>query len=208
MYQDKHSQAKESDRRTLAENNLNGDTMTPNTIIVTRANLIGHGEVPFVESTDMGPIMYCQYVMEEGDVSVHALVADEDSVADNNPEYIGFIEPRVKRLEVGAEGRVPLIDHDFESGEEMKVNGERVYSIFVHGGVNDTLDSRESIVPTLIAVFRDRPSITEYQVGYIRFECYPVGSEPPAPNTVGSDCTVRNAGYYQVFQCPEHHHAS
>ncbi len=184
------------EKKLVDANSLNRDTMTPNTIIITRANLIGHREVPFVESTGMGPVMYCQYVIEEGEVSVHALIADEDSVAVNNPEFIGFLEPRVKRLEVGAEGRVPLIDHDFESGEELKVNGERVYSIFVHGGVNDTIDSREITLPTLVVVFRDRPSITEYQVGYIRLECYPVDT----------DSTLRNAGYFQVFQCPGHHH--
>jgi hypothetical protein len=184
-------QRKVRSKKVVDGNNLNRDSMTPNTIIITRANLIGHGEVPFVESTGMGPVMYCQYVIEEGEVSVHALLADEDSVAVNNPEFIGFLEPRVKRLEVGAEGRVPLIDHDFESGEELKVNGERVYSIFVHGGVNDTIDSREITLPTLVVVFRDRPSITEYQVGYIRFECKPSGNE---------------GGYFQVFQCPGHHH--
>ena len=177
-------------------NNLNRDTMTPDTIIITRANLIGHGEVPFVESTDMGPVMYCQYVIEDGEVSGLALIADEDSVAVNNPEFIGFLEPRVKRLEVGAEGRVPLINHDFESGDELKVNGERICSIFVHGGVNDTMESRESSLPTLIVVFRDRPNIIEYEVGYIRLECYPVDT----------DSTLRNAGYFQVFQCPGDHH--
>jgi hypothetical protein len=171
--------------------NLNRDSMTPNTIIITRAELHGHGEVPLVESTDMGPVMYCQLVVEDGDVKVIANLATEDSVSVNNPKFTDFIEPQVTRLEVGAEGRIPLINHDFESGEELKVNGERVHSIFVHGGVNDTLESCETSVPTLIAVFKDRPSITEYAVGYIRFECKPSGNE---------------GRYYQVFQCPEHHH--
>jgi len=183
-------------KKLVDSNNLNRDTMAPNTIIVTRANLIGHGEVPFVESTDMGPVMYCQLVIEDGELSVHALIADEDSVSSNKPEFIGFISPQVKRLEVGAEGRIPLIDHDFESGEELRVNGERVHSIFVHGGVNDTIESCEVTGPTLIAVFKDRPSISEYQVGYIRFECYPVGNASALPNE----------RYFQVFQCPGHHH--
>jgi hypothetical protein len=163
--------------------------MTPNTISVTRAEFHGQ-EVPLVESMGMGPVLYCQLVIEDGDVKVLALIATKDSVTVNNPKFADFIQPKIKRLEVGAEGRIPLIDHDFESGEEIKVNSESVVSIFVDGGVNMTKDSYESTLPTLIANFKDRPSITEYKVGYIRLECKPIG---------------KKGKYFQVFQCPGDH---
>ena len=187
-------------------NNLNRDVMTPSTIIVTRAQLHGHGEVPYVESTDMGPVMYCQLVIEDGDVNALALIATEDSVTVNKPELAVCINLQVKRLEVGTEGRIPLIDHDFESGEEIKVNGERVHSIFVDGGVNDTLESCEATGPTLVAVFKDRPSITNYQVGHIRLEMKPHDSETPIITPLGTNFPLKKRRYFQVFQCPRHHH--
>jgi hypothetical protein len=186
-------------------NNLNRDSMTPNTIIVTRAQLNGHSEVPFVESMDMGPVMYCQLVIEDGDVDVHALIATKDSVTVNNPEFAYLIDLQIRRLEVGAKGRIPLIDHDFESGEELKVNGERVHSIFVAGGVNDTLESCEVTGPLLIAVFKDRPSITEYQVGYIKLDCKPIVSKPPVLTPLVTNRKLKKRRYFQVFQCPGHH---
>ena len=160
-------------------NILNRKTMTPNTIIVTRVQFQGYGEVPVIERTYIGPVLYCQLVIDDGDVKTLAFIANEDSATVNKPKFTVCTNLQVKRLEVGAEGRIPLIDHDFESGEELKVNGERVSSIFVEGG-NDILETCEGTGPTLVAVFKDRPNVTEYEVGHIRLELKPHDGETPS----------------------------
>jgi hypothetical protein len=180
--------------------------MTPNTIIVTRAQLHGHGEVPFVESTDMGPVSYCQLFMENGDVNVYVVVAKKKSVRVNYPKWDYYFEREIKRLEVGAEGRVPLIDHDFESGEEIKVDGENVQSIFVDGGVLDTSEFCESTGPKLVVVFQDKPGEVCYQVGYIRLECKPLACKSPVLTPLITNRKLTKRRYFQVFQCPGHHH--
>jgi len=171
-------------------NNLNRDSMTPNTIIVTRAELDAHGEVPLVESTDMGPVMFCHLIIKNGLVDFHVHIATEESLSLHKLEWDYCIKPELKRLEVGTLGLVPLIDHDFESGDEINLNGERVKSIFVHGGIDVSDASSELTGPTLFVLFKDRPSITEYKVGYIRLECKPIG---------------KKGKYFQVFQCPGDH---
>jgi hypothetical protein len=189
----------------LDGNNLNRDSMTPNTIIVTRAELHGHGEVPLVESTDMGRVMYCQLSVEHGDVSVYVVIATKKSVRVNRPKWDYYIEPEIKRLEVGALGRVPLIDHDFESGDEITINGESVQSIFVDGGVLDTSEFCESTGPKLVVVFKDRPGEICYQVGYIRLECKPLECKSPVMTPLVTNRKLTKRRYFQVFQCPGHH---
>lgn len=160
-------------------NMLKRKTMTPNTIIVTRVQFQRYGEIPVVASTYLGPVLYCQLVIDDGDVKTLAYIVNEDSATDNKPKFAVCTNLQVKRLEVGAEGCIPLIDHDFESGEELKVNGERVSSIFVEGG-NDMSESCEGTGPTLVAVFKDRPNVTEYEVGHIRLELKPYDGETPS----------------------------
>ena len=179
-----------SEVKVVDGNNLNRDLMTPNTIIVTRAELDAHGEVSSVESTDMGPVMFCHLVIKNGLVDFHVHIATEESLRHNKLEWDYCIKPEIKRLEVGAIGRSPLLEYDFESGEEIMIKGERANEVFVHGGVIMTKDSYESTLPTLIAVFHEKRQVTEFEVGYIRLECKPIG---------------KKGKYFQVFQCPGHH---
>jgi hypothetical protein len=169
---------------------VNSESITPYTIIVTRAELDGHGEVPFIESTDMGPVMYFQLVIEHGNIIVDIEVADEESVSDNNPEPAYSISAEVKRLEIGAVGLTPLLVHDFESGDEMHIFGDKVCSIFAEGGITVSDGVYEYSGPTLIAEFKDKQRVVNYTVGYIRLECKP----------------LEYAGqYFQVFHCPGDH---
>lgn len=185
-------------------NNLNRESITPNTIIVTRVQVHGH-EVPFVESTDMGRVAYCQLFMENGAVDVYVVIATKKSVRVNNPKWDYHFQRVIKRLEVGAYGRIPLIDHDFDSGEEIKIDGENVQSIFVDGGALETDEYVESTGPKLVVVFKDRPGEVCYQVGYIRLECKPLACKSPVLTPLVTNRKLQKRRYFQVFQCPGHH---
>ena len=178
------------DEEVLDGTNFNRDTMPPNTIIVTSANLVGHGDVPMVESTNMGPAMYFQLSVLDGEINVHVDVAKKNSELHHKPVMDHHLHPEPKRIEVGARGRRPLFEYDFESGEAMHIFDEEIVAIFVQGGITENQNTSGLVGPMMVAVFKDKPQIVEYQVGYVHLECKPIGN---------------NSKYFQVFHCPGNH---
>ena len=186
-------------------NSFNRYTIRPYSMIITRVFLDDDLELPFVESTDLGQVAYCQLKIVDGVLSVVVAVATKKSARNNNPKWHYIFEPEIKRLEVGAEGLAPLIDHDFESGQELRVNGESVLSILVDGGYLDTDEGCDAKGPRLRVHLKDQPNGIGYEVGFIKLEFKPFGCRPPVLTPLGISRKSIKRGYHQVIQCPNHH---
>lgn len=162
---------------------LNRDHMPPWTIVVTRADLVGRGEVPIVESTNMGPVMHFSLSFYAGKSAVHVDIATEQSVMHNKPKLDHRIEHQPTLIKVGAWGQTLSFEHDFD-GSAMYLFGEEVTALFVEGGKSEDEYTSDLVGPMMIAVFKDRPEIVKFPVDYVHLECKPV---------------VTKSKYFQVF---------
>jgi hypothetical protein len=171
--------------------NLNRDKMPPWTIIVTRAELVGHGQVPSVESTNMGQVKHFSLSFFDGELAVDVDFANRQSVMQNNPEFRNYFHPEPQRIEVGAWGRRALFEHDFDKPGAMYLFGKEVLALFVEGGISEDAYASELVGPMMIVVFKDETNLSKYLVDYVHLECKPV---------------VTKSKYFQVCQKPGHHH--
>jgi hypothetical protein len=189
--------------------NLNRDAMPPWTIVVTRAQHHGQGEVPIVESTDLGPVAFCQIGIEEGVFYAFVSLATNESARDNNPKWSRTIRPEVKRLEVGTVGCIPLIDHDFDRGDEIKVDGESIDELIISGGY---IDFDYLCVPPELRT-EPRLSISgnfkggaRREIGYIKLEIKPSVCHSPDLTPHVTNRSLENSRYFRVFQKAGHHY--
>lgn len=171
--------------------NLNRDKMPPWTIIVTRAELASHGQVPMVESTNMGPVKHFRLSFFDGELAVDIDFAKEQSVMQSKPELRNYLHPEPQRIEVGAWGRRALFEHDFDKRGAMYMFGLEVLALFVEGGISEDQYTSELVGPMMIVVFKDETKMQKYPVDYVHLECKPV---------------VTKSKYFQVWQKPGHHY--
>lgn len=170
--------------------NLNRDKMPPWTIIVTRAELDGYGQIPMVESTNMGPVKHFHLTFSNGESAVDVHFAKEQSVKHVKPELGYQFHPEPQRIEVGFWGRRARFEHDFNGSKAMYMFGLEVLELFVEGGISEDSYTSDLVSPMMIVVFKDQTNIQKYPVDYVHLECKPV---------------VAKSKYFQVWQKPGHH---
>jgi hypothetical protein len=190
MYQFDDCKVKSPGLFLLDENSLNREALAPNTIRITRAGLKGHGQVPFVESTNMGPVMNLSLAVFDEQPSLNVVVATDDSLLQSKPVCCHSFKPQVARIKVGSSDSTLILDHDFDSGEVLQIFGNRVKSIMVFGGVDFSVCRDEVIGSILRVEYVDNPESKIYAVEYVHLECKDTG-------------TVYE--HHQVFRIPENH---
>lgn len=188
MYRLDDCQVKSPGLFLLDENSLIREALAPNTIRITRAYLKGHGEVPFVESTNMGPVMNLSLAVFDEQPSVNVVIATDDSVLNHKPVCCRSFKPQATRIKVGSSDSTLLLDHHFDSGEELQIFGNRVKSIMVFAGVDFSV-CRDEVAGSILRVeYVDNPESETYSVEYVHLEFKDTGIA---------------FELHQVFRCPE-----
>lgn len=177
MYQFDDCQVKGPGLFLLDKNSLVREALAPNSIRVSRAVSKEHGQVPVVESTNMGPVMDMLFRVFYERVSVDCYIATEASVIQNKPVWnqsptLSLLPTRIR---VGSLDSKLLLDHHFEGGEVMQILGNKVEGLVGGAGVHFSEYGNEGTGPFMIVRYVDNPKIETFYVGYIEIECEDTG---------------------------------
>jgi hypothetical protein len=140
----------------------------------------------------MGPVMDLLFSVINERPSVTVYLATEESVIQNKPvrDRSQSHCHQLTRIKVESVDSKLLFDHDFDSGDEVQIFGNKIRGLVGGAGVLFSHCEDEPNGPFLIVEFMDNPKPETYFVRYVQIECKDAG--------LGFE-------YHQVFRTPENH---